>query len=244
MTKYNYLHKYFDNADAVVFFDFEATQYTHKAIALGVVIQPKKPGSLVEDTDKPICYHSLIKTKDHIGSVVSNMTGIRKEMLEKEGKSFHTVILELSKLLRPYHCKRFVSYGNGDMFIFSETMNPRDETETNFFSHLKKNYFDLAKYLSKRIVSPQGHMLSVAKLAEVYGIEIEGATHDPLYDSLLLSEIYRHYVNDKERTIELVLKNYAVNHDMMQISHQLASRLLEKNSLEKEDLIALLEEFI
>jgi hypothetical protein len=244
MNKYKALHRSLDAADALIFFDLEATQISHKAIAIGLVIQPKKRGGLIDYTQGPITYHSYIKTKHNIGPVVERLTGITKQTLKKEGKEFHQVILEITNLLRPYHNKRFISYGNGDMHILSQTIDYADETERNFFQHLKKNYFDLSNYLSKRIVSSEGNMLSLSKLGEEYEISLDGKPHSPLYDSQMLAQIFNCYIKEEEKTLALVLQNYGVNKNMAQISHQFTKRLLERGTADKKDLISLLEDFL
>lgn len=229
-------------ADCLVFFDFEATQFTHKAIALGVYAIPKKPGFLTFEGE-PLLYHGYIKTKDDIGPVVRQMTGITPEILKKEGKSFYDTIREVTKLIRPFKKKCFISYGFMDMKILQLTTNTKDETERNFLAHVAKNYLDFHHYLEKRIVDEKGQSLSISKLMDLFHHQ-EDRPHDPLSDAKDLANIYLSYVSDEERTVDLVLAHYAKNPYMNKQNQKLAEVILEKGQATRADLSEIVKEYL
>ncbi len=235
------LSQVIQNGNLIVFFDLEATQFSHKAIALGLVAYEKKPGELCFDVEKKIEYHTYIKQSDEIGPIVEEMTGITKDLLEKEGKDFHTVILEVSKLLRPYK-KKFVSYGSMDIKILSCSINSHDETEENFYRNVVKNYLDFHTYISRRICNPKGQSYSIENLMKLYGIENVGRYHDPLTDALDLMKIYHAYLTQVDKDIQLYLENYKHNPYTNVINKRLAEMILEKGQADKEDLISLLRD--
>jgi len=240
MAYSNLLH-FIKEGNLIVFFDLEATQFTHKAIALGFVAYEKKIGEVSFDLEKKMEYHAYIKQEDEIGPVVEELTGIHPETLQKEGKDFHQVVLEVSKMLRPYK-KKFLSYGSMDIRILNESIDKQDETERNFYRNVIKNYLDFHMYISKRICDKHGQSYSISSLLKLYGLEIDGPYHNPLMDSLALSKIYYAYVNDEKKDIELYLQNYAQNRNTNAINKKLALRVLEQNQVSKDDLIMLLRD--
>ena len=227
------------DGNLIVFFDMEATQFSHKAIALGLIAYEKKPGDLLFDMEKKIEYHSYIKQSDDIGPVVEEMTGITKDVLAKEGKDFHTVVLEITKLLRPYK-KKYVSYGSMDIKILGCSINPKDETEENFYRNITKNYLDFHTYISRRICNEKGQSYSIASLMNLYGIENEGRYHDPLTDAVDLMKIYQAYITNIDRDIQLYLEHYSRNPYTNSINKQLTLKVLDEGQANKEDLISLL----
>lgn len=229
-------------ADLLVFFDFEGTQFTHKAIAIGLLAVPKKPGTL-ELMGTPIPYHALILQDNPIGPVVEEMTGIHKELLDKEGKSFHDVVGDITQLTRPYSKKKYISYGFLDIQILTYSSNIKNIQERDFLTHVRKNYLDFHHYLEQRIVSEKGQSYSVAKLCEIYSIQ-EDRPHDPLSDSQDLFNIYNAYLKNEEKDIDLVLEHYLKNPYVRSINQKLASQVIQNGSASKEDLRKLIGDFL
>lgn len=229
-------------AELLIFFDMEATQINHHAIAFAMVAYRKKEGELSFDNENPITYNAYIKTDDPIGPIVEKMTHIHKSTLDEKGISLHQVILDVAKLIRHDKHRLFISFGNFDIEILKKSIDFDNETEANFFANLTKNYFDFHHYLFERIIDEKGHSYSLSKFGEIYQIKETGTPHDPLYDSILLKDIYLNYVQNKEKDIELIMKNYSSNTSMDSINKKLAIDIIEKGSVTKEDFIHLLEE--
>ena len=231
------------NSNFLVFFDFEGTQFSHKAIALAFVGVEKEMGTLLPKKDgKVIQYHTLIQCQDEIGSFVENLTDIHPSMLQ-QAKPFHQVVLEVTKLLRPYK-RMYFSYGNSDIFMLHNTMDKEDETELNFFNNVTHNYVDMQSFLQKRIVDHNGRCFSLAKLRDLFSIHVEGKEHDPLYDSEVLYQIYQAYIENKERVMELVLENYAVNSNTKNIDKEITSILLQKGEASLDTLKGVIEKHL
>lgn len=229
-------------ADCLVFFDFEATQFTHRAIALGVYAVPKTPGLLYADSfEQPLLYRSLIFTEDKIGPVVTNMTGITKSALVKEGKSFYDVVRDVTKLLRPFKNKVFLSYGSMDLSILHQSVNFEDEIERNFLAHVTKHYFDFHHYLERRIVDENGQSLSLAKLNTLFGLTEENP-HDPLSDAKSLAEIYHAYLQHPDDAVSYMLEHYGKNPYVDSLNRQLSEIVLSQGKAERADLIRLIKE--
>ena len=238
------LSKKIRKAQLLVFFDLEATQIRHQAIAFALTAYKKEKDQLVFDDKDPINYFSYIRTDDVIGPIVQEMTGITKDTLIEKGKSIHEVILEISKLLRHYKDRCFISYGSMDIEILNQSIDHNNETEENFLRNITKNYFNFQQYLYQRIVDKNGNAFSIHKFAEKYNIKEDGRKHDPFYDSLVLKDTYLSYIKEKEKTMSFIFENYSHNKAMTSINKALAMKVLQEGKADKDDLIHLLEEYL
>ena len=238
------LSKKIRKAQLLVFFDLEATQINHQAIAFALTAYKKEKDQLIFSDKDPINYFNYIRTNDEIGPIVEEMTGITKDTLTEKGKSLHEVILDISKLLRHFKDRCFISYGNLDIEILNRSIDHNNETEENFLRNITKNYFNFQQYLYERIVDKNGSALSIHKFAEKYNIKEEGKKHDPCYDSLVLKDTYLSYIKEKEKTLSFIFENYSHNRAMTSINKALTMKVLEEGKAEKDDLIHLLEEYL
>ena len=194
------------NIDTIVAFDLEATQYSHKAIAIGVAVFALDKSSFPYALTLLDTYYSLIYTTDSIGAVVEDLTGIHQSDLEG-ANSFHRVVVEVGNFLRPYKNKLYMSYGSFDMRILFDTVNPQDETEENFLQMIRNHYLDFGTYLDARIMVENGGSFSVEALTELYHIQQVGAFHNPTYDAIYLARIFEEYMKQRELTLSLMKKN-------------------------------------
>lgn len=233
-----YFHSKLDKSNLLIFFDMEATEFSQKAIAIGIVAYEKKAGEICF-SDKRIDYHAYIKTDEKIGTIVENMTGINKQVLDNEGKDMHSVVLEITKLFRHYS-KSYLSYGNSDIRILRNSLSFDDETERNFFRNVTKNYIDLHQYLGSRICSEKGESLSVSKLVNLFHIKKEGNLHNPSVDSLMLSKIYQFYVEHEDTDLTLFRKNLLKNPHAASIYKEVTSSLMAKGNITQSDLDSIL----
>lgn len=230
-------------ADLLVFFDIEGTQFTHKMIAFGMVCYPKKKDVVSFDRDGSFSYHSYVKTKDDIGPVVKEMIGISKDILALEGKDIRKVVLEVDKLLRPYH-PIFISYGTSDILMMKRTLDRTDVTEENFFRYVMKNYLDFHQYVSRRICDENGHSLSISKLMDLYRLPKAGPDHDPLCDAKNLSMIYDAYVNRVEDDVSFFYQNLIHNREAKDVFRQVTELLIRNKIVKEEELLSLLRKHL
>lgn len=222
-------------SDVLVFFDFEGTQFTHKAIALGLLLVPKKEGELFSTT-KPLSYSCYLKTKDRIGPLVQKMTGITPDLLKEKGIPFSDMLTQVRALLTPYQHPLFLSYGKNDTEMVSRSINYQHPEEVQERAYLLRHYFDVENYLARYIVGKDGMPLSVGRLLEFFQIPAEGKLHDPLADSKALLSIYRAFVSDEAKTIDRVLSCYPDNRTLLKPAKELANLLLSQGSVSVDDL--------
>ncbi len=236
------LHQKLDGSDLLVFFDFEGTEFSHTAIALGLVAYKKDPSSLLPFSKKPdFTYSSLIKNKEPIGKVVEEITGISSFQLQREGKDYKEVVKEVSNLLRPYH-KKYLHYGPLDQKILSHTTDAEEETEVNFLRHVKKNALDFYLYLEERLLDENGKPYGIARLGDKFSLSFEGKQHNPLYDALALSQVYFYIVSHEEELLKEYEKNYLINPFTEKLNKKIAETVLEKKAFTLEDFRYMLKE--
>lgn len=227
------------DSDLLVFFDIEGTQFTHRMIAFGMVCYPKKKGEILFDLQHSFSYHVYVKTTDSIGPVVERMTGITESLLLQNGKDIHDVVLEVSRLLRPYHPK-FLSYGISDILMLRKTLDSQNVTEENFFRYISKNYLDFHHYVSKRICDVHGQSLSVSKLLDLYQLQRQGNDHDPLCDAKNLALIYDAYVRREDEDVRFFYENLIHNREAEPVFKEVTQLLMKNKCVKEEELIALL----
>ncbi len=238
-TSFPILRKTLKGTDIIVFFDVEGTQFSHKMISIGLV--GYKTNGLDIIGEPVFSYHSLVKCDDEIGPVVMKMTGITSDLLQSEGKDVRVVIDDINRLLRPYR-RKFISYGDQDMKMVHESLDPQDVTEMNFFRNMMKNHLDFHAYLEKRVCDRNGQSYSIERLLRLFHLESKGAFHDPLYDALDLAVIYHAYVSDEKRILELYLENYMKNPYQGTNNKKILALLLEKKQISISDLNDILKE--
>lgn len=229
-------------ADCLVFFDIEATQYSHKMISFGARITPKKPGELIPDQEG-LSYSRYLHCDDKVGSYVEKLTGITDEKLKKEGLTLYEFIVEFTALLRPFKRKVFVSYSRSDLKFLKTTLNFSDVTERDFYRFIYNSYFDLYDYFSKRIISKDGNSLSVEKLCDLFQIK-EDHFHRAINDADALYQIYKTYVSDEDRAVSLLYDNFESFQKLDEINKMIAMKVYKTGSASKEDLIRAIKEYL
>lgn len=235
---YSVLHSLTEKKNAIVFFDLEGTQFSHKMIAISMV------GFEIVDSihtgKKLFEYFSYVNSNDEVGNTVTKITGIDSSLLKEKGKNINDVIYEINILLRPYH-RLFISYGNHDLYILKNSLES-NETMINFFRNIKNNYLDFHAYLEKRIVNEKGTSYSIQGLLDLFSIKMNGTFHNPKFDSLCLKEIYEYYTSNPEKMANLSMMNIINNKDNKKILTSLTEYLIDKGSVNKDYLFELVKE--
>lgn len=183
------------------FLDLEGTQFSHEMIALGAVkVILRKDG-----TFKRICkgYYSLVKPKNRIGKVVTDLTGITDNDVKKDGKPFRVVIEELKKYLgKEFNKCLFVIYGNHDMRILAQSLAHNLDVKNDDVHIMIKHCFDFLDFASTYVKSPENNAYSLSNMLKVFNVEFKGQQHNALADALNLAYLYEAFIKNKE-----ILKN-------------------------------------
>ena len=187
------------------FLDFEGAQYSHEMIAFGAVFVSLKNDLTIKKSKKPI--KQYVKCYSKIGKFVEDLTGIKKEILDKEGISFAKAIQEIKKYCGLYFKKTiFVTFGNHDVRILSQSLAHSLDADIESAKLITKCHFDLQAFLSEFIKDDNNNPYSLEKYVEFFGLTFDGTAHDPVYDAINLMNIYEAFLEQKEKVTDEYMK--------------------------------------
>ncbi len=241
MIDFPILSKKIDGKDIIVFFDIEGTGFTHKVISLSFIGYQLK--DRIQIGEKVFSYQRYILCQDKIGKVVSELTGIDKDLLKREGIKFEVAIKDIINLLRPYKRRVFISYSSFDLTMIKYSID--DEIyQRDFFANIKNNYFDFYNYLTRLICDDKGYSLSIQRLLKRFKIEDGFQFHNSLDDALALKEIYSYIVLDKERFIKEIIFSLKHNYKSSIFAVPFLNYYIENHHVDDQILYKIIEENI
>lgn len=182
----------------ICFMDFEGTQFSHEMIAIGAVFATINPKTgRIRKSKAP--FHILVRAKNKIGKYVVDLTGITEEDLREKGVTFTTAMMELKKYCGMNFKKcLFVTFGNHDMRIISQTITYNLSFPKEICSQIQKNYMDYSAFISEFIKDENGNPLSLVHYCEMFNVPEAGVAHDPSVDAVNLMNLYDAFLNNKE----------------------------------------------
>jgi len=196
----------------LLFLDLEGTQFSHEIISIGAVLVDCD--NSYKPVGKPKNFKCYVKATSELGDVVSAMTGITEDLLEKEGMSFYESMVKLNAFLgdRSTHLK-VLTYGNQDAHML--TCSFRYEANKSpflksFVGYLTRNNVDVGTFFSRYVRGKKNELVSLMHMREFFSIPPAGEAHDPLVDSLDLYHVYQAFTSDKkiiEDSYKKLLKN-------------------------------------
>ena len=199
MKKFNKLlkgHKY------ICFMDFEGTQFSHEMIALGAVLATVNPktGRIKRHKD---AIHIYVKAKNKIGKYVTELTGITEDDLKTKGVSFNRAMLDLKKYIGlAFKKTSFVTFGNHDMRILSQSVMYNMEYPKEICSYIQKNFIDFSNFISEFVKDDNGNPLSLVHYCELFDVKEAGVAHDPRVDAINLMNLYDAFLEKKDIVLE------------------------------------------
>lgn len=179
------------------FLDLEGTQFSHEMIAIGAVkVDLKKDGS-IKKIHKG--YYSLVRAKNRIGSVVTNLTGITDKEMKEKGISYRVAIDNVKKYLgRQFSKCLFVTFGSHDVRIISQSLAHNLDAKKEDVEIMIKHNFDLADFLNTYLKDDNNNNLSLAHMLEKFNITFKGTQHNALADALNLAYLYDAFQKQSE----------------------------------------------
>lgn len=231
----------------LLFIDFEGTQFSHEIIAIGAVLVK------CDDECVPCCppktFKCYIKSKAKIGSLVTNMTGIDKGLLESEGISFADSMEKLNDFIgEDSKDLKVLTYGNQDMRMLMSSLRHTHDSENaeflkSFVTYLKRNTVDMGAFFSRYIRGKKNELISLIKLRDYFNIPASGNSHDPLVDSLDLYHIYLAFTTDKKLIISSYKRILRVSNIVPDPIKHIVVALLNEKTVTPEDFDKLLEKY-
>lgn len=203
-SKYPYLDTYLNKYKTFIFFDFEATAFTHMPIELSMVFTSfnNYHFNIIET------YSTYIKTDDTIGKYVTELTGIDKDILDKNGVAFINVINNLATLFSKYPSKLFLSYSKNDLAILKNAIDSKDLKQEQIKLLMLRNFLDAQKYLARLIRDENGNILSLKKLSDYLNITQDFKFHSASDDSIAMVKIFNAYFNNYEKILTDAFNNF------------------------------------
>lgn len=236
----NNIEKLLKGNKYICFLDFEGTQFSHEMIALGAIFVSLDRFGRIKKEKEP--FKLFVKPKNRIGTIVKELTGITDEQVEKEGVSFKVALEKLKKYIGVHFLKcSFITYGNHDMKILSESISHNLEFPKEICYQIRKNYIDFGAFFAEYVKDAKGNNLSLIHACELFGVDIFGPAHDPAADAINLARLYDAFLKERQIVEEKYWNNLKYSIGRYPVPIQKALRkLLNHESVTKEEF----EEFM
>lgn len=221
----------------------EATQFSHEAIAIGAFKVEINKDLSVRKLYKG--FKKYVLAKERIGKLVTNLTGITEEQLDKEGVHFAVMQRQLKEYIGvPYEKCMFIAFGNNDIHILRQSLQYNIHSDKEDIKIIGNNYLDFSDILGEFIRDENGNIYSLANYLKYFNIEPEGEAHDPLYDAKNLYLLYVAVLNNQETLI----KGYKelIKHKTFQpyVVQKVMNKLNNGENVTPEDLDKFIREYI
>lgn len=190
------LEKKINNSKVLCFLDLEGTQFSHEMIAIGAV----KVYLRKDKTIKRICrgYYTLVKPKNRIGKVVTDLTGITEADIKKSGVPFRVALEGLKKYMRRDFTKSmYVTFGNHDLRILAQSLAHNLDVKKEDVQLLIKHNFDFADFASSYVKDENNNTYSLTNFLKLFHIDFEGTQHNALADAKNLAYLYDAFLKQK-----------------------------------------------
>lgn len=178
------------NCKALVFIDLEATSPSFEMIEIGAYLAEIYNDGSIKKIHEPFKHY--VKAKHPIGPIVTKITGITEELLQKEGENFSYIMPLFRRYVGRFWANcRFVTFGEHDMVIIRNTMEQNRDFDPQYARNIYKHHFDLQKFLDTYIQDEHGNPYSLSNYLKVFGLTFDGQAHDALCDALNLLDLYK-----------------------------------------------------
>ena len=228
------LDKHLNYVKTLCFLDLEGTQFSHEMIALGAVKVSIRKDGTIRKIHRGI--YTLVKAKNKVGSVVTDLTGITDAQLKKDGISFRQTIDMLKKYMgRDYSKCKYVTFGSHDIRIISQSQAYNLDVKKEDVQILIKHNFDLSEFLSTYVKDENNNNYSLANFLKVFHLEFKGTQHNALMDAINLAYLYDAFLKNKDIVKEEYIKVLAKMRHLPDPVHDVLQQLVEKKNVSYED---------
>lgn len=191
------LEKRIQHRRFLCFLDLEGTQFSHEMIAIGAVKVDLAKDMTIKKYHKG--FYSLVKAKNKIGKIVTDLTGITEDMTKKDGVSFRVAINELKKYLgRNFSKTLFVTFGSHDLRILAQSLAYNLDANKDDVHLMIKHSFDLSEFISTFVKDENGNTYSLSNMLKVFNVDFKGTQHDAYADALNLAYLYDAMLKNKD----------------------------------------------
>lgn len=235
------LEKHIQHRRSLCFLDLEGTQFSHEMIALGAVKVDLHRDMTIKKYHQG--YYSLVKAKNKIGKVVTDLTGITEDMVKKDGKSFRVVVKELKEYLgKDFSKTLFVTFGSHDLRILSQSLAYNLDASKDDVYIMIKHAFDLSDFISTFVKDDNNNTYSLSNMLKVFGVDFKGTQHDAYADALNLAYLYEAMLEHRDVMKNEYLKVLNKYKHLPEPIHQVVVKLTSGESVTPEDFAKLVED--
>ena len=228
------LDKQLNHVKTLCFLDLEGTQFSHEMIALGAVkVNIRKDGT-VKKIHRGI--YTLVKSKNRVGKVVTDLTGITDNQLKNNGIPFRVAVDQLKKYMgRDFTKCKYVTFGSHDLRIISQSLAYNLDAKKEDVQVLIKHNFDFAEFASNYVKDENNNTYSLTNFLKVFNVEFRGSQHNALADALNLVYLYDAFLKNKDILEDEYMKVLAKMRHIPEPIHLILQDLLEKKSVTLEE---------
>lgn len=228
------LDKQLNNVKTLCFLDLEGTQFSHEMIAVGVVKVSIRKDRSVKKIHRG--FYTLVKAKNKVGKVVTDLTGITDAQLRKEGVPFRVALEKIKKYMgRDFSKCKYVTFGSHDLRILAQSLAYNLDVKKEDVQILIKHNFDLSEFASNYVKDENNNTLSLANFLKVFNIDFKGTQHNALADALNLVYLYDAILKNHEILKEEYMKVLAKMRHLPEPVHKVLQTILEKKSVTMEE---------
>ncbi len=227
----------------IIFLDFEGTQESQEIIAIGA-ISAKLDNKNKIKSFSPL-FKTYIKSKESIGKVVTNLTGITEDFLSNNGVSFEEAINKLKKFLKfNYYGKVFATYGNFDMRLLRVTSELHNMFHDELIMQILKNHWDFATFLARFMRNSKGSFLSLKDSLATFKESFIGDEHDPSYDAYNLGLLYKAFTTKQNIVHEEFKKILDMNSHLPWPIIKVIQKINISGNCTKEEYLEFIKEYL
>ena len=155
----------------MAFMDLEATQFSHEIIEIGLIKVLLNDDLTVKKALKGLKIY--VKPKGKIGDLVSRLTGITEDRIEKEGVRFARAQKMVEDYLgKDYRSCLFVTYGNQDAMMFIASAENNLDSDLIAARDISHRCFDFEAFFTRYVSGDHGNCLSLTNALKVFSIEV------------------------------------------------------------------------
>lgn len=227
----------------IVFLDLEGTQFSHELIAIGAYKAKLKKDGTFARLDKG--FEQYVKAVNNIGRFVEKLTGITQETLDKNGIPYIDAMEKFKKYIgRDFKKAKFVTFGNHDIRIFSQSEHISGPSSGELFEIIKKNHVDLSRIISEYVKDEKQNPLSLTNYCLLFDIKMSGSSHEALSDAKNLAYLYNAVIKNPNIVGSEYKKVLENGKGMPRPIQKLMKKIREEGSATDKDLERFIKEEI
>lgn len=230
--------RYLKSKKAIVFLDFEGTQFSHEIIAIGAIKVMLDEDKNIIDTEEQKTFKIFVKPLGIIGSIVEQMTSITEKTLKENGVSVEEAFKKFQSFVSlPSSDVLFVTFGNNDAKMIIDSINFSKPNNYSYCYSIVNNIFDYLPYISKYVKDAHNNNYSLVNYIKLFNVEPTGISHDPLNDAIDLKNLYKAMDERKDIVLEEYLKVIEHASTYSTPIKALITKLFNNETVTKDDLI-------